>query len=99
MRTSMRHVTRFRRYIAPPMRARVLAATLAAVLVPAASARAGDPIMPLAAVQSGMQCTGYSVVRGTDVVPFDIEVVDVIDDRTTGSGPRIMVRASGPAVD
>src|SRR5918994_7733764 len=90
---------RFRSYPAPPMRARLLAATRAALLVPAASARAGDPIMPLGEVASGMQCTGYSVVRGTEVVPFDIEVVDVIDDRTTGTGPRIMVRASGPAVD
>ena len=73
------------------MRARLLAATLAALLVPAASARAGDPIMPLGEVKSGLQCTGYSVVRGTEVVPFGIEVIDVIDDRSTGSGPRIMV--------
>jgi hypothetical protein len=86
-------------YIAPPMRARLLAATLAALLIPAASARAGDPIMPLGEVQSGQQCTGYSVVRGTAVVPFGIEVIDVIDDRSTGSGPRIMVRASGAAVE
>ena len=46
-----------------------------------------------------MTCTGYSVVRGTAVTSFGVEVIDVIDDRTTGSGPRIMVRASGPAVD
>ena len=81
------------------MRARILAATLAALLVPAAAARAGDPIMPLGEVQPGMTCTGYSVVRGTAVTAFGVEVIDVIDDRTTGSGPRIMVRASGPAVD
>jgi hypothetical protein len=81
------------------MRARVLAATLAALLLPPAAAQAGDPIMPLGEVKSGMECTGYSVVRGTAVVPFDIEVVDVIDDRSTGSGPRIMVEASGPAID
>ena len=81
------------------MRARYLAATVAALLVPAGSAEAGDPIMPLGQVSAGMECTGYSVVRGTAVVPFDIEVVDVIDDRTTGSGPRIMVKASGAAVD
>ena len=90
---------RSRSYPAPPMRARLLAATLAALLVPAASAQAGDPIMPLGEVKPGLQCTGYSVVRGTDVVPFGIEVIDVIDDRSTGSGPRIMVKASGAAVD
>jgi hypothetical protein len=55
--------------------------------------------MPLGEVQSGMQCTGYSVVRGTDVTSFDVEVVDVVDDKISGSGPRILVKASGPAVD
>ncbi len=82
------------------MRARLAAATLAALLLPAAAVQAaGDPIMPLGEVQSGMQCTGYSVVRGTDVTSFDVEVIDVVDDKISGSGPRILVKASGPAVD
>ena len=81
------------------MRTRLVAATVAALLLPATEAVAGDPVMPLGDVRAGMQCTGYSVVRGTDVAPFAIEVVDVIDDRASGTGPRIMVRASGPAVD
>jgi hypothetical protein len=80
---------------------RLLAAALAAaaLLVPAASARAGDPIMTLGDVRSGMQCTAYSVVRGTDVVPFGIEVIDVVDDRAGPGGPQILFRASGPAID
>src|SRR3712207_4032288 len=81
------------------MRARIAAVTAAALLLPATAARAGDPIMPLGEVRSGMQCTAYSVVRGTDVAPFAIEVIDVVDDRASGTGPRILVRASGPAVD
>jgi hypothetical protein len=82
------------------MRARLAAATLAALLLPAAAAQAaGDPIMPLGEVQSGMQCTGYSVVRGTDIASFGVEVVDVVDDKISGTGPRILVKASGPAVD
>ena len=81
------------------MRTRFVAATVAALLLPATDAVAGDPVMPLGDVRAGLQCTGYSVVRGTEVAPFAIEVVDVIDDRSSGSGPRIMVRASGPAVD
>jgi hypothetical protein len=81
------------------MRIRLLAATVAALLVPATEALAGDPVMPLGDVRAGMQCTGYSVVRGTDVAAFDIEVIDVIDDRATGNGARILVKASGPAVD
>jgi hypothetical protein len=81
------------------MRTLIAAVTAAALLIPATAARAGDPVMPLGDVRSGMQCTGYSVVRGTDVAAFDVEVVDVVDDRASGSGPRILVKASGAAVD
>ncbi len=77
---------------------RLLIATAAALLIQATAAWAGDPVMPLGDVRSGMQCTGYSVVRGTDVAAFDIEVIDVVDDRASGTGPRILVKASGPAV-
>ena len=55
--------------------------------------------MPLGQVRSGMLCTGYSVVRGTAIASFDVEVIDVVDDRARGVGPQILVRASGPAVD
>jgi hypothetical protein len=81
------------------MRIGLLAATVAALLIPATEALAGDPVMPLGDVRSGMQCIGYSVVRGTEVSAFDVEVIDVVDDRSTGSGPRILMRASGPAID
>ncbi|HTE61472.1 MAG TPA: hypothetical protein VK631_14065, partial [Solirubrobacteraceae bacterium] len=80
------------------MRIRIAAATVAALLFPATEALAGDPVMPLGEVHAGLQCTGYSVVRGTDVAAFGVEVVDVVDDRA-GSGPRILIKVSGPAVD
>src|SRR3954452_9500560 len=82
------------------MRPRVLlAATVAVTLIPAAPALAGDPIMPLSQVQAGMHCTGYSVVRGTTISSFDVDVVDVIDSDPGTDGARIIVTASGPAVD
>ena len=81
------------------MRARLLAATVAALLLPAAPAAAGDPIMPLSQVRSGMQCTGYSVVRGTEISRFDVQIEDVIDGDASGEGPRLLIRVSGPAVD
>jgi hypothetical protein len=82
------------------MRIRSLAAGVAALLVPAAPAfAAGDPIMPLAEVHTGMQCTGYSVVRGTDIASFNVEVVDVVDGDPDEPAPRILVQVSGPAVD
>src|SRR5829696_1652902 len=88
-----------RRYIARSMRARLLALTVAALLLPAAPAVAGDPIMPLSQVRSGMQCTGYSVVRGTTISEFGVEILDVVDGDASGQGPRLLVRVSGPAVD
>lgn len=77
---------------------RLLLAALAAALVAPAGARAADPIMPLAEVQPGMRCTGLTVVRGLDIVAFDVDVVDVVD-RQRGTAARIIVRVSGPAVD
>jgi hypothetical protein len=82
------------------MRASLLAAAMAAaLLLPASTAAAGDPIMALKDVRAGMQCTGYSVVKGTAISSFDVEVLDVIDGDPYTDGPRILVEASGPAVD
>jgi hypothetical protein len=69
-------------------------AALLSLLVPTV-AHAGDPIMPLAAVQNGMRCTGYSVIRGTDIATFHVDVVDVL----AGPDASILVTVSGPAVD
>ena len=81
------------------MRARLIALTVAALLLPAAPAVAGDPIMPLSDVRQGMQCTGYSVVQGTTISQFAVEILDVVDGDASGQGPRLLVRVSGPAVD
>jgi len=81
------------------MRVRLLAATVAALSLPVSPAAAGDPIMPLPQVRAGMQCTGYSVLRGTEISSFGVEILDVIDGDASGQGPRILVRVSGPAVD
>jgi hypothetical protein len=64
-----------------------------------AAALAADPIMPLSEVRSGMRCTGLSVVRGTDISSFDVEVIDVIAHDPAAGGPRLLIRVSGPAVD
>jgi hypothetical protein len=87
------------RYPGAFMRLRLALAALAASLVPAAPAFAGDPIMPLSQVDAGMRCTAYSVVRGTEVTSFDAEVIDVVDGDPAHSGPRILIQVSGPAVD
>src|SRR3954469_13771043 len=89
--------------VAPPMPARLLAAALGAALlagIAPGTAVAGDPIMPLSQLRPGMQCTGYSVIRGTAISSFDVEIVDVVSgDASANDGPRILVRVSGPTVD
>src|SRR4051812_50106920 len=69
------------------------------MLVAAQAARAADPIMPLSEVKPGMRCTGLSVVKGTEISSFNVDIVDVIAAETGLSGPRILIRVSGPAVD
>src|SRR5215213_6586337 len=69
------------------------------MLAVAPAALAADPIMPLSEVRPGMRCTGLSVIRGTEISSFDVEIMDVIAAETGLSGARILVRVSGPAVD
>ncbi len=85
------------------MRARLIVAGLVSALIAGAApgvARAGDPILPLSELKAGMKCTGYTVIRGTDVTSFDVEILDVVSgDQSANDGPRILVRVSGEAVD
>jgi hypothetical protein len=69
------------------------------MLVAAPAASAADPILPLSQVRAGMHCTGLSVVRGTEISSFEVEIVDVIAAETGLSGPRILVSVSGPAIE
>lgn len=78
--------------------AAALAGAVLAGLAAASPASAGDPIMPLADVQPGMRCEGRSVIRGTDISTFDVEVIDVLRGGASHLD-RILVRVSGPAVD
>src|SRR5215207_9946183 len=73
-------------------------ALLLALLV-VSPARAGDAIMPLSDLKRGMHCTGLTVVQGTDISSFDVEILDVVVSGAGAEGPMILVRVSGPAVD
>src|SRR4051794_2373529 len=78
---------------------RVAVATALVSLAAALPARAADPIMPLSQVKKGMKCTGRSVIQGTDISTFDVEVLDVVSGDPGSKQPLILVRVSGPAVD
>jgi hypothetical protein len=77
---------------------RLLLAALAAALTAPAVATAADPIMPIGDVQAGMRCTALTVVKGTAITSFDVDVLDVID-RQRPEVARFLIRVSGPAVD
>src|SRR5689334_17548561 len=72
-------------------------AALLALSASASAAAAGDPVMPLSQVQRGMHCTGYSVIRGTDIASFDVMIDDVVYDAVNTAD--ILITISGPAVD
>lgn len=79
------------------MRRLLIAAVLAALIVPA-TAQAAAPIMALEDVRPGALCTGLSVVRGTTISSFSIRILDLIDAQRLDTA-RILVRGSGPAID
>ena len=77
----------------------LICVVLAGLCLPAnaALAQGGGPIMPLSQVQPGMQCTGETVIQGTTISSFNVQVIDIVE--APGEGPRILVQVSGPAVD
>src|SRR4051812_1354360 len=77
----------------------LVVATAVALLIAAVPAAASEPIMPLSQVHRGMRCTGLSVVQGTDISSFDVEVLDVVAGEPAERQPLILVKVSGPAVD
>jgi hypothetical protein len=76
---------------------RVLACSALLILLAASAASARDPITPLQDIHRGLRCTALTVVQGTTISSFDVEVLDVLADQD-GTGARILVRVSGPAV-
>jgi len=66
-------------------------------LLTAPAAWGRDPITPLQDIHRGLHCTALTVVQGTTISEFDVDVLDVVADQF-GSGARILVRVSGAAV-
>src|SRR4051812_45196271 len=82
------------------MRLFPLAAAVAALLVPAGPAfAAGDPIMPLWQGPAGVGWTRHSVIHGTDISSFEVDVVEVTGGEAQAGGGKILIEVSGPAVD
>jgi hypothetical protein len=78
---------------------RLLIATVLLLLAAATPAIAAEPIMPLSEVQPGMRCTGLSVIQGTTISSFDVDIIDVVPGDQVADQPLLLVKVSGPAVD
>jgi hypothetical protein len=78
---------------------RLLTATALLLLAAAAPALGAEPIMPLSEVQPGMRCTGLTVIQGTTISSFDVDIVDVVPGDEVADQPLLLVRVSGPAID
>lgn len=59
----------------------------------------GVEIFPLGELTLGMKGTARTVIRGTKVETFDVEVLEVIPDGGFDGGPMILARFTGPVVD
>src|SRR4051794_16282862 len=92
----MRSIPRASTDMVPRVR-RLLACVFLLTLLMATDAAARDPITPLRDVHRGLQCTARTVVQGTTISDFEVEVLDVVADQD-GTGARILVRVSGAAV-
>jgi hypothetical protein len=76
--------------------ASVTLALTALGVAPGVAAADGGPIMPLANVQAGMSCTADTVLQGTTISSFGVQVLGVVEQ--SGEGPRILVSVSGANV-
>jgi len=75
-----------------------VAAIAAIVALPATAGAAGAPTMPLSSVTPGMHCTADTVISGTDIVSYDVDVTSIVAGASEDDA-RILVLASGPNVD
>jgi hypothetical protein len=74
------------------------------VAVAPAAAQEGGPIacptvLPVESVAPGTEGVGYTVARGVDPEPFDVEVVDVLRDAIAPGVPLIVVEVDSPELD
>lgn len=74
------------------------AAVVAALLLSAVPVLAAPDIMPVDQIKPGMTGVGKTVVSGTAVEEFNVEVLGVMKNKGP-AGDLILVRTSGPLID
>jgi hypothetical protein len=57
------------------------------------------PMFPLEELKPGMKGVGYTVVRGTKIEQFNVEVLELIPDGGFDGGPLVLARFSGGPIE
>jgi hypothetical protein len=57
------------------------------------------PMFPLNELKAGLKGTGHTVIRGTKIETFDVEVIDLVPDGGFDGGPMVLARFSGPVIE
>jgi len=63
------------------------------------SAIAGSEVMPLAEVEPGMTGVGKTVISGTTIEEFKVEVVSILPSPKQADQPLILVKTSGEVIE
>jgi len=64
-----------------------------------ASVLAAVDFFPLNELKAGMKGIGKTVVRGTKIETFDVEIIDILPNGGFDGGPLILARFSGPVIE
>ncbi len=87
-----------RKVVAASVIAVALAATLLAAPAPAATPCSGPPAtFPTSQMRAGMAGVGYTVLQGTTIVPFDVEILGVLPNAIYLGVDVVAARITGPA--
>jgi hypothetical protein len=60
---------------------------------------ANIPTMTVSEIQPGMKGVGRTVIKGTEIREFDVEIIGVFENMGYNHGPLIFMKISGPVVD
>jgi len=64
-----------------------------------APASAQETVMPVSSLREGMKGVGKTVIEGTAIQDFDIEIVGILERGGFNGGPMVLVRGTGPVLD
>lgn len=62
-------------------------------------ALAAEEFMPLSEVREGMHGYAKTVVHGTKIEPFDVDVLGIMKNKGASGGDLVLVKVSGPVID